>query len=119
MHRRAVLLGVLAASCASPEPAYYTLAPVPGGAPPGASGAATPVKTRLRAAGQALVRMDEGTATPPVPVGTPEMIAAIMSADVLVVADYGRGVAAAPEIRAAILEAVGQRLRELDGASAI
>ena len=29
MRRRAVLLGLLAASCASPEPAYYTLAPVP------------------------------------------------------------------------------------------
>lgn len=47
MRRRAVLLGVLAASCASPEPAYYTLAPVPGvpvpgAASPGAFGPATP-----------------------------------------------------------------------------
>ena len=29
MRRRTVLLGLLAASCTSPEPAYYTLAPVP------------------------------------------------------------------------------------------
>lgn len=44
MRRRAVLLGVLAASCASPEPTYYTLAPVPGASAPGAaaSGSATP-----------------------------------------------------------------------------
>ena len=42
MRRRAVLLGVLAASCASPEPAYYTLAPVPGAAVSGASGSARP-----------------------------------------------------------------------------
>jgi rfaE bifunctional protein nucleotidyltransferase chain/domain/rfaE bifunctional protein kinase chain/domain len=68
----------------------------------GPSGAPTPVKTRLRAAGQALVRMDEGTATPPLPAATPEMLAAIEAADVLVVADYGRGLAAAPEIRSAL-----------------
>ena len=47
MRRRAVLLGVLAASCASPEPTYYTLAPVPGASVPGApasgaSGSALP-----------------------------------------------------------------------------
>lgn len=68
----------------------------------GASGAATPVKTRLRAAGQALVRMDTGTETPPVPTATSDMLAAIAGADVLVVADYGRGLAAAPEVRAAL-----------------
>jgi rfaE bifunctional protein nucleotidyltransferase chain/domain/rfaE bifunctional protein kinase chain/domain len=68
----------------------------------GPSGAATPVKTRLRAAGQALVRMDSGTETPPVPGATSAMLAAIEAADVLVVADYGRGVAACPEVRAAL-----------------
>jgi rfaE bifunctional protein nucleotidyltransferase chain/domain/rfaE bifunctional protein kinase chain/domain len=68
----------------------------------GPSGAATPVKTRLQAAGQALVRMDTGTEAPPPARATPEMLAAIAAADVLVVADYGRGLADAPEIRAAL-----------------
>jgi len=70
----------------------------------GPSGAATPVKTRLRAGGHALVRMDSGTAVPPVPRATPAMLAAIAEADVLVVADYGRGLAAAPEVRQALQE---------------
>ena len=68
----------------------------------GPSGAATPVKTRLQAAGQALVRMDTGTEAPPPARATAEMLAAIETADVLVVADYGRGLAAVPEIRAAL-----------------
>ena len=68
----------------------------------GPSGAATPVKTRLQAAGQALVRMDTGTEAPPAVRATAEMLAAVEAADVLVVADYGRGLAAAPEIRAAL-----------------
>jgi D-beta-D-heptose 7-phosphate kinase/D-beta-D-heptose 1-phosphate adenosyltransferase len=68
----------------------------------GPSGAPTPVKTRVQAAGQALVRMDSGTSTPPIPVATSEMLAAITTADVLVVADYGRGLAAAPEVREAL-----------------
>jgi rfaE bifunctional protein nucleotidyltransferase chain/domain/rfaE bifunctional protein kinase chain/domain len=68
----------------------------------GPSGAATPVKTRLHAAGQALVRMDQGTQPPPVPQATRAMLAVIETADVLVVADYGRGLAASPEVRAAL-----------------
>jgi len=68
----------------------------------GPSGAATPVKTRLQAAGQALVRMDQGTQSPPVPQATPQILAAIGAADVLVVADYGRGLAASPEVRTAL-----------------
>ena len=68
----------------------------------GPSRAPTPVKTRLRAAGQALVRMDEGAGTPPVPTATAEMLEAIRSADVLVVADYGRGLAACPDVRSAL-----------------
>ena len=68
----------------------------------GPSAAPTPVKTRLRAAGQALVRMDSGTSAPPVPAATAEMLDAIASADVLVVADYGRGLVAAPEVREAL-----------------
>lgn len=68
----------------------------------GPSGATTPVKTRLRAADHALVRMDSGTQSPPPPAATRLMLEAIAAADVLVVADYGRGVAAVPEIRSAL-----------------
>lgn len=34
MMRRSLLAALLLSSCASPDPAYYTLAPVPGDAPP-------------------------------------------------------------------------------------
>ncbi len=63
------------------------------------------MKTRVRVVDHALVRIDEGCATPPVPEVTPDMTAALAGADAIVVADYGRGVAAAPALRAA-LEAV-------------
>ncbi|WP_242091372.1 PfkB family carbohydrate kinase [Curtobacterium sp. DN_7.5] len=71
----------------------------------GPSGAPTPVKTRVRVLDHALVRIDEGCATPPVPEVTAAMTDALAEADAVVVADYGRGVAAAPALRAA-LEAV-------------
>jgi rfaE bifunctional protein nucleotidyltransferase chain/domain len=48
--------------------------------------------------------MDRGTEPPPVPAATPEMLAAIAAADVLVVADYGRGLATSPQVRAALQE---------------
>uniref|UniRef100_UPI003EE5A3E4 bifunctional heptose 7-phosphate kinase/heptose 1-phosphate adenyltransferase n=1 Tax=Curtobacterium flaccumfaciens TaxID=2035 RepID=UPI003EE5A3E4 len=75
----------------------------------GPSGAPTPVKTRVRVVDHALVRIDEGCATPPVPEVTPDMTAALAGADAIVVADYGRGVAAAPALRAA-LEAVAEHV---------
>ncbi|WP_144711928.1 PfkB family carbohydrate kinase [Curtobacterium pusillum] len=65
----------------------------------GPSGVATPVKTRVRVAEHALVRIDEGCATPPVPEATDAMLAAFEDVDAVVVADYGRGVAAAPALR--------------------
>lgn len=68
----------------------------------GPSGVATPVKTRVRVVDHALVRIDEGCATPPVPDTTAAMTAALEGADAIVVADYGRGVAASPELRAAL-----------------
>jgi D-beta-D-heptose 7-phosphate kinase/D-beta-D-heptose 1-phosphate adenosyltransferase len=68
----------------------------------GPSGAPTPVKTRVRVVDHALVRIDEGCATPPVPEVTPDMVAALEAVDAVVVADYGRGVAAAPVLRGAI-----------------
>ena len=71
----------------------------------GPSGVATPVKTRVRVADHALVRIDEGCATPPVPDVTDAMTAALEDVDAIVVADYGRGVAAAPVLREALAHA--------------
>ncbi|MDM7890165.1 PfkB family carbohydrate kinase [Curtobacterium caseinilyticum] len=68
----------------------------------GPSGAPTPVKTRVRVVDHALVRIDEGCATPPVPGTTAEMTAALEGADAIVVADYGRGVAASEGLREAL-----------------
>ncbi len=68
----------------------------------GPSGAPTPVKTRVRVVDHALVRIDEGCATPPVPETTDAMTAALVGADAVVVADYGRGVAASAGLRAAL-----------------
>jgi D-beta-D-heptose 7-phosphate kinase/D-beta-D-heptose 1-phosphate adenosyltransferase len=70
----------------------------------GPSGAPTPVKTRLRAAGQSIARIDEGCAIPPAPVATDAMIAAIDEADALVVADYGRGLTTDARLRHALEE---------------
>ena len=68
----------------------------------GPSGAPTPVKTRVRAAGQAVVRFDEGCAPAPVPDATAEMLAALNTAEALIVADYGRGITAVPALREAV-----------------
>ncbi|HKG38064.1 MAG TPA: PfkB family carbohydrate kinase [Conexibacter sp.] len=68
---------------------------------------ATPEKVRLRtAAGQALLRLDRGGAGGPASVGraTAAARAAIGWASALLVADYGRGVAAEPDVRAALAE---------------
>lgn len=51
----------------------------------------TPVKTRVRAGSHAVVRVDENCGTPSRPSVTPEMLAAILRADAVIVADYGRG----------------------------
>jgi D-beta-D-heptose 7-phosphate kinase / D-beta-D-heptose 1-phosphate adenosyltransferase len=70
---------------------------------------ATPEKVRLRtAAGEALLRLDRGGPPPGVGSGvgraTAAARAAIGWASALLVADYGRGVAAEPGIRAALAE---------------
>lgn len=59
----------------------------------GPSGVPTPVKSRIRAQGQPLVRFDEGCGSAAVPEVTETMLAAVDAADVLVVSDYGRGLA--------------------------
>ena len=65
----------------------------------GPSGARTPVKTRVRAGRQLVVRVDEGCGRPEVPSATAGMLRALERAEAIVVADYGRGVAANREIR--------------------
>ncbi|GAB3546992.1 PfkB family carbohydrate kinase [Arthrobacter tumbae] len=75
----------------------------------GPSGAPTPVKTRIRAGGHAIVRFDEGCAEAPVPPVTGAMLRAVESADVVLVSDYGRGLAANPELRE-LLERIAGRI---------
>jgi D-beta-D-heptose 7-phosphate kinase/D-beta-D-heptose 1-phosphate adenosyltransferase len=65
----------------------------------GPSGAPTPVKTRVRASGQPVVRFDEGCAAPPAPECTEDMLAALDGADAIVAADYGRGLLANEALR--------------------
>ena len=74
----------------------------------GASGAPTPVKTRVRAEGHPVVRFDEGCASPPPPVVSPAMLHALKRAAVIVVADYGRGLASNVELRAVLAELAGR-----------
>jgi rfaE bifunctional protein nucleotidyltransferase chain/domain/rfaE bifunctional protein kinase chain/domain len=68
----------------------------------GPSGAPTPVKTRVRADGHAIVRFDEGCKQAPVPAVTPAMLRALDSAAAIVVADYGRGLTSNTSLRAAL-----------------
>ncbi|MBP2330669.1 rfaE bifunctional protein kinase chain/domain [Kibdelosporangium banguiense] len=64
----------------------------------GPSWTATPVKTRLRAAGQSLVRVDRGGDHGD-PVVTDEMLDAVQIADAVLVSDYGRGIAQDKRLR--------------------
>ncbi|THJ66252.1 bifunctional heptose 7-phosphate kinase/heptose 1-phosphate adenyltransferase [Arthrobacter echini] len=73
----------------------------------GHSGAPTPVKTRIRASGQAVVRFDEGCAPPPVPDVTAGMLGALTGADAIIAADYGRGLLANPQLREHLESLVG------------
>ncbi|MCA4135183.1 PfkB family carbohydrate kinase [Arthrobacter sp. M4] len=66
--------------------------------------APTPTKTRVRNGQRPVVRYDQGCAPAPVPDCTAKMLAAIASAEAIVVADYGRGITANREIRAALAE---------------
>lgn len=65
----------------------------------GPSGHPSPVKTRVRAGSHAVVRFDQGCEKPPVPEASPAMLQAVEEAGVVIVADYGRGVAANPQLR--------------------
>ena len=63
---------------------------------------ATPEKVRVRSAGRSLLRLDRGGSGGRVGALTPEADAALRSADAVLVADYGRGVASAPGVREAL-----------------
>ncbi|MBP2268107.1 rfaE bifunctional protein nucleotidyltransferase chain/domain/rfaE bifunctional protein kinase chain/domain [Pseudarthrobacter sp. PvP004] len=71
----------------------------------GAPLAPTPTKTRVRIGTHPMVRFDEGCDPAPIPLSTAEMLAAIASAEAVVVADYGRGITTNPDIRTALAEA--------------
>ncbi|WP_456283278.1 D-glycero-beta-D-manno-heptose 1-phosphate adenylyltransferase [Microbacterium sp. JZ101] len=68
----------------------------------GASHAPTPVKSRIRANGHPIGRLDDGCGPAPEPEVTDEMLTAIAEADAIVVADYGRGLAARAPLRSAL-----------------
>lgn len=74
----------------------------------GAPLAPTPTKTRVRIGSHPMVRFDEGCAPAPKPSCTGQMLAAIASADAIVVADYGRGITTHPDIRAALAVAASR-----------
>lgn len=65
----------------------------------GPSGYASPVKTRVRAGSHPVVRFDQGCGKAPVPEASPAMLRAVEQAGVIIVADYGRGLAANPQLR--------------------
>lgn len=66
----------------------------------------TPVKTRVRAAGHTLARIDRTRAgTPTV---TAEMLAALRSADAVLVSDYGRGLTEDAALRNVLTELAGR-----------
>ena len=59
----------------------------------------TPVKKRVRSGGQSLLRLDSGS-TPGTIRGVPEEVAGLLAgAGAVLVADYGRGVTAVPDLR--------------------
>ena len=68
----------------------------------GAANGPTPVKTRLRADGHAVARIDENCSSWSRPNITEQMLTAVRRADAIVVADYGRGVCSDPRLRLAL-----------------
>ena len=64
----------------------------------------TPEKIRLRAGDHLLMRLDRGHGASGIGVAPPAAFAAIHDAGAILVSDYGRGVTAHPELRAALTE---------------
>ncbi|HLM07806.1 MAG TPA: D-glycero-beta-D-manno-heptose 1-phosphate adenylyltransferase [Blastococcus sp.] len=67
----------------------------------------TAVKQRVRVADHSLVRIDSGSPVAEIGALPEEAAAAIRDAAAVLVADYGRGTTAAPDVRAALAEARG------------
>ncbi|MGQ7297050.1 PfkB family carbohydrate kinase [Quadrisphaera sp. KR29] len=65
----------------------------------------TRTKTRVRVAGQSLVRLDEGGPATPTGVDAGALAAVLAEADVVLVSDYGAGTTRDPVVRAALAEA--------------
>lgn len=68
----------------------------------GVLGGPTPVKMRLIADGQRVARIDEGCGQKPFPLVDEAMLERLEGVDAIVVADYGRRLAEAPTLRAAV-----------------
>ncbi|MFI7581833.1 PfkB family carbohydrate kinase [Kocuria kalidii] len=64
----------------------------------------TRTKTRVRSAGQTLVRVDEGGPGTPVGVSAEHVAGVLAGADAVLVSDYGGGVTRDPAVRAALQE---------------
>jgi D-beta-D-heptose 7-phosphate kinase/D-beta-D-heptose 1-phosphate adenosyltransferase len=62
----------------------------------------TPEKVRVRSDGRSLLRLDRGEGGPVGAAGVAEVRAALADASAVLVADYGRGVAASPVVREAL-----------------
>jgi D-beta-D-heptose 7-phosphate kinase/D-beta-D-heptose 1-phosphate adenosyltransferase len=74
----------------------------------------TPVKLRLRAGGQSLVRVDQGCSPVCAPgAWTPKATAAVEAASALLVSDYGRGLAGLEAFRAVLDGLLGDRGRRI------
>jgi D-beta-D-heptose 7-phosphate kinase/D-beta-D-heptose 1-phosphate adenosyltransferase len=71
---------------------------------------ATPEKVRVRSDGRSLLRLDRGGAPGRPGDLTPEAAAALEQAAAVLVADYGRGVAALDAVRAALSRACARRV---------
>jgi rfaE bifunctional protein nucleotidyltransferase chain/domain/rfaE bifunctional protein kinase chain/domain len=69
------------------------------------SAGATGEKVRVRAAGQALLRLDYGGDSDTIAAPDAAVVAKITAARTILVSDYGRGMAAQPQVRAAIATA--------------
>jgi D-beta-D-heptose 7-phosphate kinase/D-beta-D-heptose 1-phosphate adenosyltransferase len=68
----------------------------------------TPVKRRVRAGGQSLLRLDSGSRPAPIRGVSEEVGAVLATAGAVLVADYGRGVTGVPQLRGALAHLTSQ-----------
>jgi rfaE bifunctional protein nucleotidyltransferase chain/domain/rfaE bifunctional protein kinase chain/domain len=73
----------------------------------GPSGHPSPVKTRVRAGSHPVVRFDQGCEKAPIPEVSPAMLREVEKAGVIIVADYGRGLAANAQLRELLTRLAG------------